>query len=121
MIESAVTTPVWSDSRAASNAKIAAMSEPDRAIGERLHALILSAAPVLTPTMWYDMPAYAKHGKVICLFRANKYVTFGLNDNTNLALEPDAPDKLRSASWFLDSLDGPTEVRIAAIVCKAAS
>lgn len=102
-------------------AKIAAMPQPYRAIGERLHALILGSAPALLPTTWYGMPAYAKAGKVVCFFRADKYMTFGLTDNANLVLEPGAPDQLRSASWFLDSLDDATEARIAAIVRKAAS
>lgn len=101
-------------------AKIAAMPEPFRAVGERLHTLILRSVPALKPTTWYGMPAYAKNGKVICFFRADKYMTFGLTDNANHDLEPDAPDQLRSASWFLDALDDATEARIAAIVHKAA-
>ena len=109
------------DGEAVLLAKIAAMPEPYRAMGERLHALILGSAPALRPTTWYGMPAYAKDGKVICFFRADKYMTFGLTDNANHALDKDAPDQLRSASWFLDSLDGATEARIAAIVRKAAS
>jgi hypothetical protein len=47
-------------------AKIAAMPEPYRAMGERLPALILCSAPVLQPATWYGMPAYAKDGKTIC-------------------------------------------------------
>ena len=109
------------DGEAVVLAKIAAMPEPYRTMGERLHAVILRSAPVLRPTTWYGMPAYAKDGKVICFFRADKYMTFGLTDNANLALDKDAPDQLRSASWFLDSLDDATEARIAAIVRKAAS
>ena len=50
-------------------AKIAEMPEPDRAIGERLHAIIKASAPALSPKLWYGMPAYAKDGKVVCFFR----------------------------------------------------
>jgi hypothetical protein len=50
-------------------AKIAEMTEPDRAIGERLHAIIKASAPVLSPKLWYGMPAYARDGKVVCFFR----------------------------------------------------
>ena len=107
------------DDEAVVLAKIAAMPEPYRSIGERLHALILGSAPALRPTTWYGMPAYAKDGKVICFFRADKYMTFGITDKANLALEPDAPDQLRSSAWFLDALDDATEARIAAIVRKA--
>jgi hypothetical protein len=102
-------------------AKIAAMPEPFRAIGERLHALILRSAPALKPTTWYGMPAYAKNGKVICFFRADKYMTFGVTDDSNLTLEEGALDQLRPASWFFNVLDEPTEAKIAAIVRKAAS
>jgi hypothetical protein len=109
------------DGEAVVLAKIAAMPEPHCTMGERLHALILHSAPTLKPTAWYGMPAYAKGGRVICFFRADKFMTFGLTDNANLALEPDALDQLRSASWFLDSLDEATEARIAVIVRKAAS
>jgi hypothetical protein len=50
-------------------AKIAEMSEPDRAMAERLHALIKASAPELSQRTWYGMPAYAKDGKVVCFFQ----------------------------------------------------
>src|SRR5215213_10343000 len=51
-------------------AKIAEMPEPDRAMGERLHAIIKASAPALSPKTWYGMPAYAnKDGKVVCFFQ----------------------------------------------------
>jgi hypothetical protein len=65
------------DGEAAVLAKIAAMPAPYRAMGERLHALILRSAPELKPTVWYGMPGYAKDGPVVCFFRADKYMTFG--------------------------------------------
>jgi hypothetical protein len=46
-------------------ANIAAMPEPDRALGERLHAIIKASAPALSPRLWYGMPAYARDGKVV--------------------------------------------------------
>jgi hypothetical protein len=101
-------------------AKIAAMPATYCAMGERLHALILRSAPVLLPTLWYGMPAYAKDGKVICFFRADKYLTFGLTDNANHALEEGAPHQLRESAWFLTAIDDATEARLAAIVRKAA-
>ena len=45
-------------------AKIAEMPKPDRAMAERLHAIIKASAPALSPKTWYGMPAYAKDGKV---------------------------------------------------------
>src|SRR5579871_3396974 len=50
-------------------AKIAEMPEPDRAIGERLHAIIKASAPMLSPKLWYGMPAYARDGKIVCFFQ----------------------------------------------------
>ena len=88
------------NSDAAVLARIAVMPQPDRAVCERLHAIITSAAPALTPKLWYTMPAYAKDGKVICFFRESHmprpatgrapsmglagYVTFGFNEWANL-------------------------------------
>ena len=102
-------------------AKIAVMPAPYRAVGERLHALILRSAPALQPTLWYGMPAYAKDGKVICFFRADKYMTFGLSDKANLALEEDAPHQLRESGWFFTAMDDATEAKLCAIVRNAAS
>jgi hypothetical protein len=60
------------DGEAAVLAKIAAMPEPYRAMGERLHAIILSSAPTLQPSVWYGMPGYAKDGPVLCFFRSSE-------------------------------------------------
>jgi uncharacterized protein YdhG (YjbR/CyaY superfamily) len=70
-------------------AKIAEMPQPDRSIAERLHALILAAAPSLSPRTWYGMPAYALDGKVLCFFQpASKfkarYGTLGFSDKAKL-------------------------------------
>src|SRR5258707_11546881 len=57
-------------------AKITAMPAPDRALGERLHAIVKASAPALSPRLWYGMPAYAKDGKVVCFFQsAQKFKT----------------------------------------------
>ena len=77
------------DGEAAVLAAIAAMPEPSRAMGERLHAIIKASAPALSPRTWYGMPAYAKDDKVVCFFRGaekfeERYMTFGFNDEANL-------------------------------------
>lgn len=103
-------------------AAIAKFPDHYRAIGERVHAIVMASAPELQPTTWYGMPAYAKNGAVICFFRADKkYMTFGLQPDANLALEADAAHLLRPSSWFFDGMDEPTEAEIARIVRKAAS
>ena len=102
-------------------AKIAAMPAHWCALGERLHALILRSAPGLRPTLWYGMPAYAKDDRVICFFRADKYMTFGLSDKANHELAEGAADRLRESAWFFTEMDDATEARLCAIVRKAAS
>jgi hypothetical protein len=109
------------DGEAAVLAKIAAMPAPCRAMGERLHALILRSAPALRPTLWYGMPAYAKGGSVVCFFRADAYMTFGLTDKANFTREEGAPHQLLESAWFFSALDEATEARLSAIVRKAAS
>jgi uncharacterized protein YdhG (YjbR/CyaY superfamily) len=109
------------DEEGAVLAKIAEMSEPDRAMGERLHAIIKASAPALSPRLWYGMPAYAKDGKVVCFFQNaqkfnSRYATFGFNDTANLdegAMWP--------TSFALTELTAAEEARIGALVKKAAS
>ncbi len=77
------------DGESAVLAKIAEMPEPDRAMGERLHAIIKASAPTLSPRLWYGMPAYAKDGNVVCFFQSaqkfkTRYATFGFSDQANL-------------------------------------
>src|SRR5437588_5571468 len=107
------------DGESAVLAKIAAMPEPDRALGERLHAIIKASAPALAPRLWYGMPAYAKDGKVVCFFQSaqkfnTRYATFGFSDKANLdegALWP--------VAFALKELTAAEEARIVALVTKA--
>jgi uncharacterized protein YdhG (YjbR/CyaY superfamily) len=102
-------------------AKIAEMPETDRAMAERLHALIKASAPALSPRTWYGMPAYAKDGKVVCFFQSaqkfkSRYATFGFSDTANLdegAMWP--------TSFALKELTAAEEARIVALVKKAVS
>src|SRR5579871_5864166 len=50
-------------------AKISEMPAADRALAERIHAIIKASASALTVKTWYSMPAYAKDGKIICFFQ----------------------------------------------------
>jgi hypothetical protein len=108
------------DGESAVLARIAEMPEPDRAMGERLHAIIKSSAPALSPRLWYGMPAYAKDGNVVCFFQSaqkfkTRYSTFGFSDKANLdkgAMWPTA--------FALTELTAADEARIAALVKKAA-
>ncbi len=109
------------DGESAVLAKIAEMPEPDRAMGERLHALVKANAPGLSPRLWYGMPAYAKDGKVVCFFQSaqkfkTRYATFGFSDAANL-------DKgaLWPVVFALKELTAAEEAKIAALVKKAVS
>src|SRR3989475_2964688 len=102
-------------------AKIAEMPEPDRAMAERLHAIIKATAPGLSPRTWYGMPAYAKDGNVVCFFQSahkfkSRYATFGFSDKANLD---------EGAMWptyfALKELTAAEEPRIGALVKKAVS
>jgi uncharacterized protein YdhG (YjbR/CyaY superfamily) len=109
------------DGESAVLAKIGEMPAPDRAMAERLHAIIKASAPALSPKTWYGMPAYAKDGKVVCFFQpAHKfkmrYATFGFNDSANL----DDGD-LWPVAFALKELTAADEARIAALVKKAVS
>src|SRR5664280_902357 len=109
------------DGESAVRAAIEAMPGPDRAVGERLHAIIKASAPALSPKLWYGMPAYAKDGKVICFFRSGqkfntRYATLGFSDAANLdegAMWP--------VTFALKELTAAEEARIGALVKKAVS
>src|SRR6266699_334803 len=82
-------------------AKIAEMQEPDRAMAERLHAIIKASAPALWPRTWYGMPAYAKEGKVVCFFQSaqkfkTRYATFGLQRQGEPRRRRNVADLLRA-------------------------
>jgi len=109
------------DGESAVLAKIAQMKGPDRAMAQRLHAIIKAGAPALSPKTWYGMPAYAKDGKVVCFFQSAqkfkaRYATFGFSDAANLdegAMWP--------TSFALKELTAAEEARIRALVKKAVS
>ena len=102
-------------------AKIAEMDGPDRALAERLHAIVTASAPALSPKTWYGMPAYARDGKVVCFFQSagkfkSRYATLGFSDEANLdegAMWP--------TSFALKKMTAADEARIAALVKRAMS
>ncbi len=102
-------------------AKIAEMPESDRAMAERLHAVIKASAPALSPRTWYGMPAYAKEGKVVCFFQSaqkfkTRYATLGFSEKANLdegAMWP--------VAFALNELTAAEEARIGGLVKQAVS
>jgi uncharacterized protein YdhG (YjbR/CyaY superfamily) len=110
------------DGQSAVLATIAAMPAPDRAIAERIHAIVGASAPALSPKLWYGMPAYANaDGKVVCFFQAaqkfkTRYAAFGFCDVANLdegAMWP--------TGFGLKAVTAAEEARIVALVKKATS
>jgi uncharacterized protein YdhG (YjbR/CyaY superfamily) len=102
-------------------AKIAQMTDSDRAMAERVHAIVMKAAPGLTPRTWYGMPAYAKDGKVICFFQdaakfKARYATIGFSDKANLD-----EGSMWATAFALTKLTKTDEKRIAELVKQAVS
>ena len=102
-------------------AKIAEMPKGDRALAERIHAMVKAGAPDLSPRTWYGMPAYAKDGNVVCYFQSaqkfkSRYATFGFSDKANL-------DKgtMWPTAFALKELTATDEAKIRALLKRAVS
>jgi uncharacterized protein YdhG (YjbR/CyaY superfamily) len=107
------------DGEAAVREAIAAMSPKDRALAKRVHQIIGTAAPDLTPKTWYGMPAYAKDGKVVCFFRdagkfKERYAMLGFNDTAKLD-----NGSMWPVAFALTELTAADEAKIGALVKKA--
>ena len=101
--------------------KIAEMPESDRAMAERIHAIIKASAPALSPKTWYGMPAYYKDGKVLCFFHSaqkfkSRYATLGFSDEAKLD-----EGGMWPTSYALKELSATEEARIGALVKRAVS
>ncbi len=110
------------EGESALRAAIAAMPERDRAMAERLHAIVTASAPALAPKTWYGMPAYANmDGKVVCFFQHaakfnTRYATLGFNEAAHLD-----DGTMWPVAYALTELTAADEARIAALVKRAAS
>ena len=109
------------DGESAVLAKIAAMKGADRAMAERLHAIIKASAPGLSSKTWYGMPAYAKDDKVVCFFQSaqkfkTRYATLGFSDKAKLD-----DGNMWPTAFALQELTAADEARIGALVKKAVS
>ena len=100
-------------------ARLAEMAEPDRAMAERLHAIIKAAAPALAPRLWYGMPAYARDRNVVCFFQdarkfKTRYATLGFSDKANLD-----EGTMWPTTYALTELTAAGEARIGGLVKQA--
>jgi uncharacterized protein YdhG (YjbR/CyaY superfamily) len=99
--------------------KITEMNEADRAIAERVHAVITATAPTLEPRLWYGMPAYALDGKVLCFFQSGakfkaRYATLGFSDQARLD-----DGAMWAAGFAITEVSADVETRIEHLVTKA--
>ncbi len=95
------------------------MAPKDRALGERIHAIVKEAAPGLVPRTWYGMPAYAKEGKVVIYFRdagkfKERYSMLGFNDTASLD-----QGNVWPVSYALKDLSDADVTKIRTLVKKA--
>ncbi|MET8386727.1 DUF1801 domain-containing protein [Streptosporangium canum] len=102
-------------------AKIAEMQESDRILAERVHAVITASAPALAPKLWYGMPAYTLHGKIVRHFQSaakfkTRYATLGFSDQANLD-----DGTMWAAGFALTEVTAEVEARISALVKQAVS
>jgi uncharacterized protein YdhG (YjbR/CyaY superfamily) len=102
-------------------ATIAAMPESDRMLAERIHALVKENAPVLSPRLWYGMPAYAKNDKVVCFFQSagkfkTRYATLGFSDKATID-----DGEMWPTSYAITKLTKADEARITALLARAVS
>jgi uncharacterized protein YdhG (YjbR/CyaY superfamily) len=118
-LKAARSRPAGADGTNEVLAKIAAMAPEDRAIGERVHALIMTAAPTLTPRLWYGMPAYSQDGNVVCFFQdakkfKSRYATLGFSDKAALD-----DGEMWPTAFALKQLTPAAEAKISALVKRA--
>lgn len=118
-LRAARSRPAGADGTSEVLAKIAAMAPEDRAMGERVHAIITAAAPSLTPRLWYGMPAYSKNGNVVCFFQdakkfKSRYATLGFSDSAALD-----EGEMWPTAFALKELTAAAEARIGALVKRA--
>lgn len=102
-------------------AKIATMDEPARFVMQRMHEVIIAAAPQLKARIWYGMPGYALHASspVLVFFRHDEMMTLGISEKAELKPAGGKDGLLMPAAWYFEDLDEVTEQRVTEIVRSA--
>lgn len=100
-------------------AKIAEMQESDRALANRIHAIVKECAPDLEPRTWYGMPAYGRDGNVVCFFQSalkfkSRYATLGFSDKARLD-----DGEMWPTAYAIRHLTSLEEARIRGLIGKA--
>ncbi|MDA3646125.1 DUF1801 domain-containing protein [Saccharopolyspora indica] len=98
--------------------KIAKMDEPRRSIMQRVHDVIVAAAPALKPRIWYGMPAYAESASTPALvtLRNDERMNLAITEKAGFRPAGGADAALMPAAWYFETVDADTEKRIAEIV-----
>jgi len=101
--------------------KIAGMDEPVRSVMQRMHDVIVAAAPELKPRIWYGMPGYARSGSspVLVFFRNDERMSLGVSEKATFEPAGGRDGLLMPGAWYFDDLDEVTEKRVAEIVRAA--
>lgn len=101
--------------------KIASMDEPRRSVMQRMHEVIVAAAPELKPRIWYGMPGYAASASspVLVFFRNDELMSLGLSEKASLTPAGGRDGLLIPSAWYFEELDEVTERRVAEIVSAA--
>ena len=100
--------------------KIASMAPADRAIAEKVHALVQQVAPGLQAKTWYGMQAYCDAaGKTILFFQdagkfKSRYSTLGFQDTANLD-----EDLIWATSFAVLGWNAEVEKKITELVRRA--
>lgn len=103
--------------------KIAKMDEPRRSLVQRVHEVIMAAAPGLKPRIWYGMPAYAQSASTPALvtLRNDERLNLALTEKVSLRSAGGSDGTLMPAAWYFETIDETAEMRIAEIVRSAVS
>lgn len=101
--------------------KIAGMDEPARQVMQRMHEVIVAAAPELKPRIWYGMPGYALSASspVLVFFRQDERMSLGVSEKAAFTPAGGEDGLLMPAAWYFEELDDVTEKRVAGIVRAA--
>lgn len=99
---------------------IAGMEGSDRALAERVAAIVAEVAPELTPKTWYGMPTWARDGKAAVFFKPAakfkaRYATLGFEQGALLD-----EGNMWATDRALLEIDDEVAEEIARLVRKAA-
>jgi hypothetical protein len=102
-------------------AKVDEYTQADFPEASRLHQLVREANPSLCPRLWYGIPGYArtKDSAVLCFFRKDTLITFGVTESVEVSALPTAAQGMASSAWYITELTAEAEAKITDMVRAA--